>query len=304
MVVVRRPEIRVAREIVGEEANADRERNQASGERKSVELGGVEEFCVLQIALYERLEILLARENLIEILFVFGGGGGRRADHITEVVERGSGHDGIKIDYSNALLGYFVKHDVVDLRIVVGDTLGNFSARHGIDDTSGLLASGVDEVHLALYELESVFDVGRRGFIKKLETVDRIVELGQNLIETRLGEIGERVLELRESVSRKESLIGVFNQVDRARTGDERIKTPRVLISENLKRLSALRADMGGDAADVLHHAVSIGKDVGIDALENVRDAADIIGLEGIVDVAGTIACDLHNVGHSERGKN
>ena len=88
----------------------------------------------------------------------------------------------------------------------VGDALGNLAARHGVDDASGLFAARVDEIHLALDEFKAILYVGRGGLVEKLKTVDRVVELGQNLVETRLGEIGERVLELREGVRREKGL--------------------------------------------------------------------------------------------------
>lgn len=304
MVFVRRPEIRVAGEIVGEEADADRKRNEAPGERESVELGGVEELRVLEVALDESLEILPAREHLVEILLVLGGGGGRRADHIAEVVERGAGHYRIEIDHGDALLRHVVEHDVVDLSVVVGDALGDLAARHRVDDPSGLFAARVDEIHLALNEFKAVLHVGRGGLVEKLKTVDRVVELGQNLVETRLGEIGERVLELREGVRREKGLIGVLDKVDRARARDERVKTPGILVAEDLERSAALRADMARHAADVLHHAVGIGKDVGVDALKDVRNSADVVGLEGVVDVARTVSGDLDDVGNAERREN
>jgi hypothetical protein len=78
----------------------------------------------------------------------------------------------------------------------VGDALGDLAARHRVDDPSGLFAARVDEIHLALDEFKAVLYVGRGGLVEKLKTVDRVVELGQNFIETRFGKIRERILEL------------------------------------------------------------------------------------------------------------
>ncbi len=164
-----------------------------------------------------------------------------------------------------------------------------------------------------------------RGDVELFETRKRVVERGNRLEEPRRRQVGERVLEARERARGLAGLIGVLDEVDRLRAGDEHVHAPPTAFRAARARLAVarrnhgeraarrvgrareLRAQVVRDARDVLHHAVGTREDRVVHALQHVahRFAAQRhIDLERVVDVARTVALDALDVAEHLKERN
>ena len=184
----------------------------------------------------------------------------------------------------------------------MGDALGDLAIGHHVDDLGGVFAASVDERELRGDGSLAALDVGGRRFVKLTQAVDRVVKLRYDVAETRLGQIGEIVLELGESSGRKFGLGRVSDEIDRLVTLEKRIKAPRVFVTDDLKRFDALGLQVFGHAQHVGLERVG-RKDVGVDALEDVPYAARRLHLERVVDVSRAVARNVGLVGDAHGGE-
>ena len=131
--------------------------------------------------------------------------------------------------------------------------------------------------------------VRRARGVELRDARDGVVEVGDDVDEARRGQVGERVLEVRERAGRLERLSRLGDHVHRVRARDEGVETPRARVGDDFQRAAALRADVLRHAADVRHHGVGV-EDVRVDALEDVRRPGRAVNLERVVDMPAAVA--------------
>jgi len=127
-------EVVVAAEVVGQETNADFERDELArkGQQRTLSLG--QEFPRRrEVACGELLEDRHVHLDLGEVLLVFERRAGGGANHVAEVVERAAGHHGVQVHHAHGFAGDHVEHDIVEFRVVVRDALGDSAFRHGTE---------------------------------------------------------------------------------------------------------------------------------------------------------------------------
>ena len=182
--------------------------------------------------------------------------------------------------------------------------LASFFARHG-------------ELDLLFDESRAVFRVGFNRFFEGSEPLDRVVEIGDGLVEPGSRYVGEEVLELAERPGRLEGLRRSLDDVVSAGPLDEDIHSPVVPVGVLVQDLaveglhdfegaarrrpppSQFQPLMGGDAVDVVHERGRVFEDVMVDPLENVAyiGSALVVGHgESVVDVSGAIRCAFDEV--------
>ena len=300
VIVVRGAEIGVAREVVGQEPDADRHGDEPAGERQIGQLRLVEELGLGEIALDQRLEVLFLGVDLGKILLVLGRRRGRSAHHVAKVVQGRTGHGGVEVDHHVGPVGR--QHDVVDLGVVVGDALGDFTRLHQLHDLGGLFAARIHPGELLGDQRLAALDVLGRRLVEETQPIHRVVELGDDLPEPRRGQVGEIVLELGERPRHQLRLRRIGDEIDRGIALQERIEPPGILVAFDLQRTDALLREVPGHAQHVLFQHVR-REDVGVDALQDVARARFRFHLEGVVDVAGAVALDRSLVGDAHGGE-
>ena len=110
------------------------------------------------------------------------------------------------------------------------------------------------------------------------------------------------ILKLGERGGGEFGLGGIGDEVDRLIAFEERVKPPGVFVSDDFKRLDALRLEMLGNADYVLLEHLG-RKDVGIDALKYVADAGGRLDLESVVDVTRAVTADVGLIGDTHGGE-
>lgn len=302
-------EVLVALEVVGEKADADGERDDFAGEHEHAAFGGGEEVAGgFDVTAGEGLEHGHFEFDAIEELFVFGGAAGGGTDHVAEVVEDETGHDGVEIDHAHGFAGLLVEHHVVELGIVMGDAGRDFAAGFGVDEGGDDLVLGLGEGDFAFGDLGAVELVAFDGAKEAFEAFGGVVKVGDGGGEFVGGQVGEEVLELAEGVTGLGGLFRGFDGVETADAIDEDEGPPEAALVVDVERLAVLGADdfegaavelggafggefaaeMFGDADHVVHERDGLTEDVGIDGLvDDAEEGAVVVigGGEGFVDV-------------------
>ena len=120
--------ISIADEIIGQESDADGEGDELAGKGDERFFGWGEKLSSgREVAFCQFFEHRHLHAHFREIALVFERGTGGGADHVAEIVERATGHDGVEIDNTDFPSGFHVEHDVVELRVVMRDAFGNLS---------------------------------------------------------------------------------------------------------------------------------------------------------------------------------
>ena len=81
----------------------------------------------VEIALQERLVHVELQPDLIQILLILCGGVGAETDAVAEIIERQAGHYGVEVYNADAFIRLVVKHDVVELCVVMRNAKRIFS---------------------------------------------------------------------------------------------------------------------------------------------------------------------------------
>ena len=320
MVRTRRLEVQVAVEVVREEAHTAFEREELSGERKQFAFLGVEEVAGgAEIALGERFEVLELHGDLGEIDFVFLGGRGRGADHVAEVVERGARHRGVEVDNADAFERVVVDEHVVQLRVLVRDAFRDFAVGHCVEDDRAVFFAGEDEVDFLFDAGCAVLDVGGEGLLEGFKAFARVVEVRNRFDEAAARDVHEELLEVTEGACGLEGLFRRFDDVVAAGAFDEDVAAPDIAFGVHEPILAGFRRDereraagsirrvvrfelverVAADTGYVFHQSFRIFENVGIDALEDVADAAGALvkyGAERIVDVTASVGERVNEV--------
>ena len=166
--------------------------------------------------------------HAIEISFVFCAGDGGRADEISEIVESESWHDGVQIHDADSLTADIIDHNVIDLGVIVSDSLGQITALVQIEQ----------DVHhlLALHDPVDVLSAGRYSacgiivyrFLKGVEPHPRVVEIWNGVPESRPRQVHQCLLESAEASSRFASQYRAVHVVMGAGTFDVDVGAPVV----------------------------------------------------------------------------
>ena len=190
----------------------------------------------------------------------------------------------------------------------MGDAFGEVGIKQDAGD--GLMREG--KVDFRFRECGAVSHVGLDGMFERGKSPWRVVKIGNGIVQTRRGQIGEHLLELAEGLGSLKRLIRRTDRVVAAGALDEFIGAPIIPFGVGVPctavargdesehaavsiRLAVdLRAEMGGDALDIFHDRDGVFEDVMVDALDDVArcfagGAKD--GAIGIVDVPAAVGC-------------
>ena len=163
-------EISVSVEIVAEEAHSAFERHKLRGEGEILYLRVGQALArSRKVALGVDFIELNVEAHLAEILLVLCGGACAEADAVAEIVERKTGHDGVEVDNADALVRLVVKHDVVELRVVVCDSQRELAALEHIYENARVALAREDEVYLLAHARRASLEV----------VVDCLFEVGE-----------------------------------------------------------------------------------------------------------------------------
>ena len=299
-------EILVAAEVVGEEADADVERDELAGKGQEPFLGGVEERARGgPIPGGQGLEHGHLHLDLGEVALVFEGGAGGGADHVAKIVEGQAGHDGVQVDHAHGLAAFGVEHDVVELGVVVGDAFGDLAAGVGVkqDVHDRFVVEG--ELDLGPGALDAAAMVVLDGLLEGGEAFAGVMEIGDGFDQA-AREVGNQVLEPPEGLARLGGLAGGLDGFKGLGALDEEEAAPDVAAAVavvgpavaggddrehapgDLRDAGQFLADVSGDAHDVVHHGVRILEHALVDLLVDVTDAHPglvVGGGVGLVDM-------------------
>ena len=114
-----------------------------------------------------------------------------------------SGHDGIKVDDADGFPRFAVKQNVVEFRIVVGDTFRDFAFGVEVEQKSAFLFAFKNEVHLFADIFQTSHLIFSDGFFKIFNAPRGVVEVGDRVIESAAGNIHKFALKTSESLRRK-----------------------------------------------------------------------------------------------------
>ncbi len=128
-------EVGVPAQVVRQETNADLKRDQLAGKGDEGPLRPIQEPPGRgEITLGELLEHRHLHPDFGKVALILQRRAGRRAHHVAEVIERAAGHDRVEVHHALGFARDRVEHDVVELRIVVSNALGDLLLRHRLKD--------------------------------------------------------------------------------------------------------------------------------------------------------------------------
>jgi len=191
----------------------------------------------------------------------------------------------------------------------VGDPNRQLAARQLLHDLPHHPAALEDEFDLVLKLRHPPGAILRHGLHECVEALRRMMEVGDRLVKLAGGEVEQAPLEHAEATPRFEELAGtqhlvvgggVFDEVVGAPEAASRVLKQRVAAAGGHQRQHVApgvhvlgqkpRAQVAGDALDVVHHLGGVLEHVAVDVLQRVVDlppAHDVAQVEGAVDVAG-----------------
>ena len=306
--------------MVGQETDAALERHDLCRERQQLDLPGREHIpAFLEKALGIFLEQVKVAVYLGQILLILRGGIGTETDAVPKIVEGEPRHDGVEVDDCNRSAGDIVKHDVVELGIVVSHPQRKFSSRQQVDEPVGVGLPGAYESDLGLHVGRAAGRVFRHRFLKVFVAVGGVVEVGDDLMQG-LGRIRrQQTLEFSERACGIIEMLRLADGLESDGVLDENETAPvlallvlqiqrAVLCGDELEAfpvgIAALGEDAflqkGGDMDHIVHQLGHIGKHVFVHPLEDIPPlgiplppAADAIG---IVDMAAAVRLGVHGL--------
>ena len=132
MVGIRGVVVNIALQVIRQEADRLLQRNDVRPVRKHCDLPiGQRPGSPLYKALRVGAEHICAEIHAFRIRLVLRRRAGARADGITEIVQRGAGHDGIQIYHADERPGRLIQQDIRQFGVVVRDTERDAVRRQG-----------------------------------------------------------------------------------------------------------------------------------------------------------------------------
>ena len=196
--VVARPvdgEVMVAVQVVGQEPDAAFQRHQLGAQGQDLLFQLRQPRAGAQKAPGIGAEQVQAHLHLAQIGFILGSGGGTEADGIAKVIAAQARHNGVQVDDAQRCAVRRVQHDVVELRIVMGDPQGELPRLEKIGQGCGFFFPVEGEADLVPNILGPAHGVGGQNLPEDPVTVRRVVEVGDYLVQAPRGEILELLLE-------------------------------------------------------------------------------------------------------------
>jgi len=304
-------EIDVALEVVGEKSEADFEGDHPPGQRQAGPLGAVQQGTRSpQVALDQRGKDRQLHADPGQVPLVLGRGVRGGAGHVAKIVQREAGHDRVEVDDAERLPRGVVEHDVVEFRIVMGDTLRRVPAGLEVEQPVHQALAPADKPDLRRHPGDPPGRIGADRALQRLEAPAGVVKIGDRLAQARRRQVGQQPLEGAEGAGGHPRLGGGLDLVESGRPLDEMVGPPaiprRILIigrapprrhqgeaaPPGVREIPDPAGHMGADPGDVLHQRRHIIEDPAVDPLQHVppRLAA---GLEsnriGVIDMPAAV---------------
>jgi len=283
-------EVVVPLEIISEEAHTALHRHQLGTPRQGLLFQRGERFsCCLQEALGVNFKQFHAEIDFREVSFVLGAVVGTEADRIPKIIGSKPRHDRVKVDDAKTLAGRFVEQNVVQLGVVVGDAQRQLTRRQQIHHNVILCFAGADKLNFALHLCGTTHAVFGHGALEVSETLGRIVEVRDRLMQGVCRIFSQLMLEIAKCNS---ALVKILSRLHLLQTDSvlyKFIDTPAATISSliiglflfgrhhmerSTRRVSpallSLFAQKICNAADVFHQTSRVFECIGIDFLQDV----------------------------------
>ena len=313
-------EVSVAAEEVGEEPDADGERDELPGERDQRAFAFREKRAgAFEVAAGERFEHRHPHLDLREVQLVFERRAGRCAHHVAEIIERAAGHHGVEVHDAHRLAGDDVEHDVVKLRVVVRDALGDFLLRQGVQDHIDVLLLLECERDLLLRLAGAVGVVRLDRLLKRFEAMTCVVKVWNRFREPLARQIDQELLELAKCLARLKGLRRCFHRLKCPHAIHEHQSAPAFAVAVAVIRTVVARRDDGerstrgiaragfgklaplvrSHADEVIHQRLRVLEHMRVDPLVDIAHlhAALVVGGDvGLVDVANLARLGMEQV--------
>ena len=302
------PIIDIIIEVIGQEAEGLHVKHEFPGICKRLFFNRGQHLVHLaEITADNGLEEDLADFYTGDLAFFFGYRREVGAEHIPDVADEITGHDGIQVDDAEAL-AILVEQDIADLGIVMGDA--EPEARVGANGF--VLCYDLVLRFQVTDELTGFLDALRIAFLQRepevLVTAGKVMEAGQGLMQPVRGETGKQAGKLAEFSCCFISLRMIVDHVDGDGVLDKRIKA-EILVGgqpdEVLtiagrygpweKDIGIKLSEIGADQVDIVCDQRRVGKDFAIDLL---KDEVSLLTPDepGTIDEAATMRDDLAGI--------
>ena len=211
-------------EVIGQEAEGLHVKHELSGIGKGLFFNGCQHFIHLaEITADDGLEEDLADFYTGDLAFFFGYGREVSTEHIPDIADEITGHDGIQIDNTEAL-AILVEQDIADLGIVMSDA--EPEARVG---ANGFVLPYDLVLRLQIGdEVTGFLDAMRIAVVQRqpevLVTAGKVMKTGQGLMQPVCWESGKQTGKLAELSGCFISLCVIVDDVDGDGILDKRIK--------------------------------------------------------------------------------
>jgi PAS domain S-box-containing protein len=308
-----RLEVDVAGQVVGQEPYPDRVRHQRTRQGQMLQLHSRQDVPdALQIAPNQRLDHVQADGDTVEVALVLSRRTRARPDHVPEVVEHRPAHHGVQVNDADRPTCHIVKHDVVELGVVVGDPHGQPAGLQQVGDPPRQPPALQAELDFPLHAGTASGGVSTGSGLQGRQAAGRVVEERNHLVQSRRGQVGQQALELAERPGRLQGLgWGIADIVGRG-PFDEHVGPPErpLVILQPAPPLAGrdqgeappfevaprgdpeLRLKVAGDPVNVLHDRLPIRKDPAVEPLQDIPYRPATLSPRagvGIVDVPGSI---------------
>ena len=190
-------EIMVALQIVGQETDTAFQCHELSTPSKTLFFscvhGGTSSG---KIAFGKHFIQMQVKVDFALVRFILGAVVGTGADGITEIISRKTQHHGVEVNDTDAFASGFIKQNIIDFGIIMGDTQRDLTSGQLIQQNVAVLFPCMDKSNLRRNGFGSTQCIGCKSFFKVCVTVGRIVKTGNGFVEGRSRIIGQLVLEL------------------------------------------------------------------------------------------------------------
>ena len=222
-----RLEINVSFQIVRQEADAGFQRDQFAGEGKQGNFQRSDKiFGGFQIAFHDRLEHGHAHEGLFKVFLVLRRRGGHCAHHVSEVVKNAAGHHRIQVNDAYGPVRFRIQHDIVDFRVVVHDSDGEFPLFLEIQEKVHFPFTFPDEFQLLPAGGQTAGGILPRRFHQAVEPLAGVVEKGNGFMDVLRIHVAQKLLKGPEGFGGFIGLARVFRHIARVGIFDAVVAAP------------------------------------------------------------------------------
>jgi hypothetical protein len=295
-------------EVIGQEAERLHVKHELSGIGKGLFFNGGQHFIHLaEITADDGFKEDLADFYTGDLAFFFGYRRKVSAEHISDIADKITRHDGIQV-YDAEALAILVEQDIADLGIVMGDP--ESEARVG---TNGFVLSNDLVLRLEVGdEVTGLLDALQitvvQGKPEVLVTAGKIMKAGQGLMQLVCGETGKQTGKLTELSGCFISLCVIVYDVDGDGILDKRIKAEIFVGGQSdevltvagrygpwEKDIGIMISEIGADLVDIVCYQRRVGKDFAVDLLQD-KVALLTPDEPGTIDEAATMRGDLAGI--------